>query len=326
MYKKKYIKYKNKYLSLKKQLGGSNSYYIKDIPDVSIDTQYTDFKKYNNACRTQVPILCGQNTSQSGFCRKTFTDCNVRDFNNTTSNTNFKYEDENSIDNNGLYLYRPYSKDPFLDITKLKPFNFDDFFNSLDKISNHNNKCNGWNINKEYNCDITTEFYNGYSRVFTKYNNLFPDKYKTYLDMKEDELKKLIPFFPDSTCKEAIFGCGEDICLYIAYNNKMFNENKNMPFLLFAPSVWSEQTNEFFTECASKKILNNCNNNYFIRILLPKDYIRLFNKETGNPRITLYEICKISEIYKKLNNIDIKVQSYIYITPTNFDYDIIFIK
>ena len=68
MNKNKYLKYKNKYLSLKNQLGGSASYYIdkyiKDIPDVSIDTQHTDLKKYSNTCRPQVPILCGQNTSQ----------------------------------------------------------------------------------------------------------------------------------------------------------------------------------------------------------------------------------------------------------------------
>jgi hypothetical protein len=58
LYKNKYLKYKNKYLSLKNQLGGNDSYYIgkyikdikdiKDIPDVSIDTQYTDLKKYSN--------------------------------------------------------------------------------------------------------------------------------------------------------------------------------------------------------------------------------------------------------------------------------------
>jgi len=87
--------------------------YIKDIPNETINTQYTGDEKYKEVCRSQVPFLCGDKTNQKGFCRRTETDCNFLEFGKTTTmgESKFIYQTSDASEN-GLYIYRPYSKQP----------------------------------------------------------------------------------------------------------------------------------------------------------------------------------------------------------------------
>ena len=135
--------------------------------------------------------------------------------------------------------------------------------------------------------------------------------------MSVPEIKKMVPRF--SKCKQIVIGTGEDIVLYIAINNKYMAMNKPMPFVLFVPTVWDEDTNLLFTQCAISHQLNNCAYTHFIRILLPKDRARLLDK-TGSARITLREIATISKYVHDWN-----LSARILKTDDSFDYDIVFI-
>jgi hypothetical protein len=139
--------------------------------------------------------------------------------------------------------------------------------------------------------------------------------------MKMDliELQNMIPNFPVSNCKQIVIGVGEYIILYIVINIRYINDNKEVPFSLFMPEEWNEEINLLFTQCAIKGYVNNCNDDFFIRILLPKNLKILLNKD-NEPRITLLEICTISKFVKDKN-----IQTFIYNTSTDFEYNLIFI-
>lgn len=137
--------------------------------------------------------------------------------------------------------------------------------------------------------------------------------------MSIPDIKKMVPRFPSSKCKQIVIGTGEDIVLYVAINNKYMAMKKTMPFVLFIPTVWDEDTNIIFTQCAISHQLNNCAGSYFIRILLPKERARLFDG-VGTARITLREITAISKYVHDWN-----LSPRILKTGASFDYDIVFI-
>ena len=198
---------------------------------------------------------------------------------------------------------------------KLSPFNF----NVLKEImSFKKEKCNNWQDDYGQDCS-DADFFLGKERVFNKYRSLFPDKYKEYIESSYSRLKQSVPMFPSKNCNQIVFGTGEDIVLYIAINNKYLDAGYEAPFTLFMPKVWNTETNLLFTQCAIKHKINTCDNSFFIRILLPKKYNRLLDKD-GNARVTLLEICTIYKVVKELG-----LTSFIYKTAAEFDYDIIFI-
>jgi hypothetical protein len=85
--------------------------YLKEPPVESLDTRIEGKdSKYKDVCRKQVPILCGMNTDQRGYCRNTMADCTLHDFRKSLSGYN--YEDADYIENK-RYAYRPYKFDPY---------------------------------------------------------------------------------------------------------------------------------------------------------------------------------------------------------------------
>ena len=85
--------------------------YLKEPPVESLDTRTVGKdSRYKDVCRKQVPILCGKNTTQGGYCRNTMADCTLHDFRKSLSGYN--YEDADYIENK-RYAYRPYKFDPF---------------------------------------------------------------------------------------------------------------------------------------------------------------------------------------------------------------------
>ena len=180
-------------------------------------------------------------------------------------------------------------------------------------------RCSEWQTNTEPNCSGTGAFYNGYERVFGKYKGIFDAKYTEFMKMNVKELTKRVPMMPNRRCKQIVIGAGEDIVLYIAINNKFMELGKPQPFTLFMPPTWDEAGNLLFTQCAVAHQLNTCANDFFIRILLPKDFGRLLDK-SKKARISLLEICTISKYAH-----DWHLPAYIYKTPVEFTYDIVFI-
>jgi len=188
-------------------------------------------------------------------------------------------------------------------------------FSSLNEIVKAG-RCKEWQELPE--C-LGGDFFSGKDRVFAKYRTIFPDKYKEYIEMGFGHLKRLVHMFPRQQCEQIVFGTGEDIILYIAINNKYVSSGLKAPFTLYMPAVWSAEANLIFTQCAIMHRVNTCLDSFFIRILLPKNYNRLLDKD-GNPRITLLELYTIYKFVKENG-----LKSYIYRTSVDYDYDIVFI-
>lgn len=192
-------------------------------------------------------------------------------------------------------------------------------FSTLDTLLESNESIK-WQKSPDSLVDCSSyDFFGGYKRVFAKYRALFPARYEAYLNMSIPDIKKMVPRFPSSKCKQIVFGTGEDIVLYVAINNKYMAMKKTMPFVLFIPTVWDEDTNIIFTHCAISHQLNNCADSYFIRILLPKERARLLDG-AGTARITLREITAISKYVHDWN-----LMPRILKMAAAFDYDIVFI-
>jgi hypothetical protein len=198
----------------------------------------------------------------------------------------------------------------------LVPFNLD----TLNEIMSQNSvRCSEWQKNSEPNCSDNGTFYNGYERVFKKYKGIFDAKYKEIMETDVKEVVKKVPNIPNKKCKQIVLGAGEDIVLYIAINNKFMELGKPAPFTLFMPPTWDESGNLLFTQCAIDHQLNNCADDFFIRILLPKDMGRLLDK-SKKARVCLLEICTVVKYAR-----DWKLKAFIYKTPADCHYDIVFI-
>lgn len=199
----------------------------------------------------------------------------------------------------------------------LKPFDF----KSLDYFMKKNStRCGQWQNEKEPDCTHTGAFFDGYERVYTKYSGMFKDRYKEYMDMDIESLKKVVPHMPKKNCKQIVIGTGEDIVIYLALNNHYMKAGQPLPFTLFTPPEWDEAGNLLFTQCAVSHQINNCPYEFFLRILLPKNPKRLLDS-AGKARVSLLEICAISKYVS-----DWGLESFILKTPTKFDYDIVFVK
>jgi endonuclease/exonuclease/phosphatase family metal-dependent hydrolase len=80
-YLEKYLKYKNKYLNLKNQKGGSNPLF-NDKPGVLLNkSEFEKFdeenqKKYDFYCPDEKPYLCTVNSNSLGLCKDNDDDCN----------------------------------------------------------------------------------------------------------------------------------------------------------------------------------------------------------------------------------------------------------
>ena len=191
-------------------------------------------------------------------------------------------------------------------------------FSTLDALIGSNESIKWQRSHATDDCS-SYDFFGGYKRVFAKYRALFPARYDAYLNMSIPDIKKMVPRFPSSKCKQIVIGTGEDIVLYVAINNKYMAMKKSMPFVLFIPTVWDEDTNIIFTQCAISHQLNNCAGSHFIRILLPKERARLLDG-AGTARITLREITAISKYVHDWN-----LSPRILKMAAAFDYDIVFI-
>lgn len=133
-----YIRYYNLYGKVddKAQAGGTNDIdeliqvggvleledYIQGdaLPLDSVDTKNTQDPKYKDVCSSELPVLCGTESRQAGYCRKNEYDCIVENFAKIGSVTrkespSYIYRDPDFIkegdNNNNRYNYRPYSSD-----------------------------------------------------------------------------------------------------------------------------------------------------------------------------------------------------------------------
>jgi len=122
-YYEKYQKYKLKYIDAKNlQLGGGPKVPLDrlapsvSIPPTTVNATLDKYGYYNEACRPQVPYLCGEETRLPGYCRRTEADCNVQDFGSRgphpDDNYIYQQPDSKSADvdafGNQMLIYRPY--------------------------------------------------------------------------------------------------------------------------------------------------------------------------------------------------------------------------
>ena len=80
-YQQKYLKYKNKYINLKKQTGGFNPLFNTNSGLLLNKQEYdklndTDKKQYDFYCPDNKPYLCTINSKSLGLCKKDQKDCN----------------------------------------------------------------------------------------------------------------------------------------------------------------------------------------------------------------------------------------------------------
>ena len=110
-YRQKYQKYKQKYIEAKNQIGGLRRVPFSKFDDTiklpaeSVDT--TQRGKFEKACLSTVPILCGTNTSQAGYCRKSEHLCLQHEFPDRDKTTPPTFG-EKDLYGNPVFLYKPY--------------------------------------------------------------------------------------------------------------------------------------------------------------------------------------------------------------------------
>ena len=79
-----------------------------EAPSENIDTGATQDPKYKDACRPQVPIICGEKTPQAGYCRRNEHDCNFKEWKSKSKGKvdSYIYQDKDMKEGD-VYLYRP---------------------------------------------------------------------------------------------------------------------------------------------------------------------------------------------------------------------------
>jgi hypothetical protein len=77
-------------------------------PSENVDTITTQDPKYKGACRSTVPIICGEKTPQAGYCRRNEHDCNFKEWKSKSKGKvdSYIYEDKD-MKNGDEYIYRP---------------------------------------------------------------------------------------------------------------------------------------------------------------------------------------------------------------------------
>ena len=195
----------------------------------------------------------------------------------------------------------------------IKQFLIDTYQIDLDTIID---KDDLWvNKNNTYtsdNCivnELDASFYDSAQRVKKKYLDI--SEFIEYYNKTLEELNIITN--PPPKSRDILLGTTEYLFPYVAYCVKYIENNcntnctdkdkENLPFIFYAPLLWSDDDNIKLIDCISAFYKAGKYNK--IIIFLPKNKKTLYNQQ-GQPRITVKEICRL---YKNIGNVDINVET-----------------
>lgn len=110
------------------------------------------------------------------------------------------------------------------------------------------------------------------------------------------DINAIVKDVPEKKCSEqVVLGLSEHIAPYFMYNQEISDGEKK--FLILADQNWNNEGNNLYIRCAIYSVLSNCK--YPVRILLPKDKNALFKNNETEPRVTIFELFSLQEIFNQ---------------------------
>lgn len=178
--------------------------------------------------------------------------------------------------------------------------------NLLRKIEKDENLWFARPITIYHECNESTfdkSFYDGDDRVQKKYMSI--PEFNECNSRTLDELRIMTEPPSSDSNRQVILGTTEFLCCYVAYCVKYIQENEGskLPFVFFAPSIWTIEANIEFIDCSVHFAKQNTFNNEII-MLLPRDKKKWITP-TGEPRVTIMELFRI---FKILGDVKISIK------------------
>jgi hypothetical protein len=173
---------------------------------------------------------------------------------------------------------------------------------------------------KESNCNNSMFDHIDYDQCFINKDKFFSGYEETLNYIKKKNMilpslkraQKNIPKINNKNCKETVLGPLELILPYVVLNDQ-YN------ILSMSVDIWTIELNYLFLCCSIKKKLpNQINCNYPIRLLLYKTINKSIYDKTNKLRVTGKELCVLMNKYK--------IKTYIFHDGVTRDHHIIFIK